>query len=604
MDDVMNGVVSDGPAAALERLAELPERWITDTRISQRFPYYTRANADEVGPLPFSPLGWSLAWEQGCLPGVARGFVDFGVVDFDEYDLDPPQMFGNWGGYFYNPMSLSRLMGVRMPGATAEAIDKAYFGDHPGVPPYEAHPDDENPAATAKLAETMAWVMSTDCYPKQEQAESMARAIVAARPDFDALSSAELVAYARSMAPLIVDAWTPYAVVCLAASLGPGAVQAICAAVGRADDAVTVLGAIDNVESAGAAFAMWDLSRMVRRSAHLTTAFDSGVDGALETMRLNATDHDVAAFLHRWEDLLAQHGHRGPNEWDARPDSWTTRPEMALGMIDRLRHQDDHRSPHVARRRAVEERQRITTDLLDLVAADPQTHAALDAAIRSAALFLAMRERGKYACIRLIHEIKLAINALGTRMVAAGVVRDRHHVFNLLDNELDDFVRDPDAFRDVLARRERAFAALHDVEPPYIVGHVDGVAPIHTWKRRRTGTGAGDHAGAGYVLRGGPGAPGRVRGTARIVLDPAQVPEDLGGDDILVAPTTDPSWVPLFLAVRGVVVNVGAIGSHAAIVCREIGVPCVVSVIAATDRIAEGATVEIDGSTGTVTILG
>ena len=47
--------------------------WITDTEISSRFPYYTRANADEVGPEPFSPLGWSLGWMKGCIPGVAKG---------------------------------------------------------------------------------------------------------------------------------------------------------------------------------------------------------------------------------------------------------------------------------------------------------------------------------------------------------------------------------------------------------------------------------------------------------------------------------------------------------------------------------------------------
>lgn len=81
------------------------DRWITDTRASERFPYYTRANADEVGPDPFSPLGWSLLWAKGVLPGTAKGFVEFGVVSYDEYDLDPPQMFGCWGGYFYNPMS-------------------------------------------------------------------------------------------------------------------------------------------------------------------------------------------------------------------------------------------------------------------------------------------------------------------------------------------------------------------------------------------------------------------------------------------------------------------------------------------------------------------
>ena len=70
-----------------------------------------------------------------------------------------------------------------------------------------------------------------------------------------------------------------------------------------------------------------------------------------------------------------------------------------------------------------------------------------------------------------------------------------------------------------------------------------------------------------------------------------------------MAATTDPSWTPLFLAAGGVVVNVGAVASHAAIVSRELGVPCVLSVVDATRRIPDGATVEVDGSTGHVTIV-
>jgi pyruvate,water dikinase len=270
-------------------------------------------------------------------------------------------------------------------------------------------------------------------------------------------------------------------------------------------------------------------------------------------------------------------------------------------MIDRLRRQSDDRSPHVARRAAVEERRRVTAELLDSVSTDVDTHATLTAALHSAALFLAMRERGKYACIRLIHEVKLAMNELGRRMVDAGVISSPQHVFDLLDSELDDFVREPHAFSSIIADRERTFLALHDVEPPYIVGHATGCAPISTWVRRSRGDEA--QARPGHVLQGGQGAPGTVQGRARIVLDPMHVPDDLGGDDILIAPNTDPSWVPLFLSVRGVVVDVGAVGSHAAIVCREIGVPCVVSVVDATTRIPDGAWLQIDGSTGVVRVL-
>ena len=95
---------------------------------------------------------------------------------------------------------------------------------------------------------------------------------------------------------------------------------------------------------------------------------------------------------------------------------------------------------------------------------------------------------------------------------------------------------------------------------------------------------------------------GKVIGRARIVLQPEGA-DDLEPGDIMIAPTTDPSWTPLFLSVDGVVCDVGAVNSHAAIVSRELGVPCAVSVLDATDRIPEGATIELDGSAGTVRIV-
>jgi len=109
-------------------------------------------------------------------------------------------------------------------------------------------------------------------------------------------------------------------------------------------------------------------------------------------------------------------------------------------------------------------------------------------------------------------------------------------------------------------------------------------------------------ASAGDVLFGVAGSPGVARGVARVVLDPAD-PGDLGPGDILVAPCTDPSWTPLFMTSAAVVVNVGGQISHAVIVSRELGVPCVVSVTDATERIRDGAFIEVDGDTGVVTIV-
>ena len=93
-----------------------------------------------------------------------------------------------------------------------------------------------------------------------------------------------------------------------------------------------------------------------------------------------------------------------------------------------------------------------------------------------------------------------------------------------------------------------------------------------------------------------------MRGRARVVTSSLD-PTALEPGDILVAPSTDPSWTPLFVPAAGVVVNVGAPQSHAVIVSRELGIPCIPSVTDATRRIPDGALVEVDGGAGTVTIL-
>jgi len=87
-----------------------------------------------------------------------------------------------------------------------------------------------------------------------------------------------------------------------------------------------------------------------------------------------------------------------------------------------------------------------------------------------------------------------------------------------------------------------------------------------------------------------------------VVLD-SHDPSSLDPGDILVAPITDPSWTPLFVPAAAVVVDVGAPLSHAIIVSRELGIPCVVSATGATARIPDGALVEVDGTSGMVTVL-
>jgi pyruvate,water dikinase len=168
----------------------------------------------------------------------------------------------------------------------------------------------------------------------------------------------------------------------------------------------------------------------------------------------------------------------------------------------------------------------------------------------------------------------------------------------LFADELPAYVANPASFADTMADREGVYQDLFAYIPPFVVAGQP--AEYTEWERRDAHT--AETLAVGAVLTGVSGCPGIARGRARIVLNPDEA-DDLDPGDILVAPITDPSWTPLFAAAAAVVVNVGAPFSHAAIVSRELGIPCVVSALDATVRIPEGALLEVDGTTGTVTVL-
>jgi pyruvate,water dikinase len=104
------------------------------------------------------------------------------------------------------------------------------------------------------------------------------------------------------------------------------------------------------------------------------------------------------------------------------------------------------------------------------------------------------------------------------------------------------------------------------------------------------------------VLIGTPASPGIATGPARNILNPAGAV--LRPGEVLVAPSTDPAWTPLFLTASALVMEMGGMMSHGAVVARELGIPAVVGVAVATERIRTGETVTVDGTQGAVYLPG
>lgn len=571
----------------------MADTWITDTGASTRFPVYTRANASDVLPGPVSPLGATLSWIPGLMEGWRDGNIRQGAFSVEEVAGDPNPVCAIFNGYFYVNASVVRVYGERA-GAGAAAIDAAFFGNRPDTPPYVPHPEDQSEAAAERIGSTMAWVMSATEWPEMEESKRRADAARAGRPDLSGASDAELVARAREMTQLERECFSDHVLSSSNTAVGPTIVGQIAPA-----QMLRLLGSAGDVDSALPSYEMWSLSREVRESPELTAAFAAGLPGLLDRLRAE-DDEDAAAFLDHLDRFLVDYGARGPNEWDAYSDVWESQPELVLALVDRMRLADDDQSP-VARHDAVAaDRDAATAEVLAGLGEDEATKGLLLAGQASALRFMGWRERTKTNCVKAVHEQRMALRELGRRATERGALDHPKQVFMLLADELDDFVADPAAFRERCREREAAWRLLWDREPPYFVEADKGVPPLSSLLGR--GDEAVTVAVSGDVLTGGPGCAGVVQGIARVILD-ASDPTALEPGDILIAPNTDPAWTPLFVPAGGVVVDVGALNSHAVIVSRELGIPCVVSVVDATKRIPDGALVEIDGGAGTVKIL-
>lgn len=101
---------------------------------------------------------------------------------------------------------------------------------------------------------------------------------------------------------------------------------------------------------------------------------------------------------------------------------------------------------------------------------------------------------------------------------------------------------------------------------------------------------------------GFPGSPGVVEGTVRVCRTVKEI-EALKEGEILVAPTTSPSWAPAFQKIKAAITDVGGVMCHAAIVCREYGLPAIVGTGSATSRLKTGQRIRVDGSKGEIDIL-
>ncbi|KOS58192.1 phosphoenolpyruvate-utilizing protein [Rhodococcus rhodochrous KG-21] len=577
-------------------MVDITRRWIVDTPLSERWPVYTRANVGEVSASVTTPLMWSMIGGPPAEREWKQALVEFGAFDIDEFREDLIDIQGMVHGYIYLNLSNSRTFGARMPGASPELMDRTYLGEIE-APPYVPHPDDAKPEYTERILATVQRVLSETDRPDVERHKVQAAELRAERPDLSALTDSELLARERR---IMRDPYAPilrtHLRMVYEGSVVTGALDQAVAGLGDPSLAIKLMGGLGDIASAAPNEAMWKLGRLVREDDELTAEFDKGIDGLEDRLRTGSSK-SAAEFITRFDEFLYEFGSRSTEEWSAAPKTWETHRRIPLGMIDRMRLQDESKAPSVQADRLRREREELTKQIRSRLAGNAEALAQLEAVLRSAELYSRSREQGKTNTIRVLHEARLPIWELGLRYTKKGVLGRPEDISMLLESELDSFIENPQSFVPVIAERWEWYDALDELEPPFFI---DGeIPPVTTWQKKKDPD--LEPAGAGTVLHGLGACAGTATGIARIITDPEDAP-DLEPGEILVAPLTDPGWTPIFTSAEAVVVNVGSPMSHAAIVSRELGIPCVLGVRGATKKIKDGAKLTVDGAAGTVTV--
>jgi pyruvate,water dikinase len=291
---------------------------------------------------------------------------------------------------------------------------------------------------------------------------------------------------------------------------------------------------------------------------------------------------------------LDRYGMRCVGEIDITRPRWSESPTTLVPVIlDNIRNFE----PGARKRRFEQGRQEAEKkkqDILERLRALPDGERKAEETKRMidrVRTFIGYREYPKYAIVSRYFVYKQALLEEAERLVQARVLGETEDIFYLTFQELHEVVRTSHMDDQLIRERKDEFRSYQALTPPRVLTS-DGEVIAGAYRR--------DDVPAGALV-GLAVSAGTVEGRARIILDMAEA--DLEADDILVTASTDPSWTPLFVAIKGLVTEVGGLMTHGAVIAREYGLPAVVGVEDATRLIRDGQRIRVHGTDGYVEIL-
>ncbi|MFZ3598271.1 PEP/pyruvate-binding domain-containing protein [Streptomyces sp. BH104] len=348
----------------------------------------------------------------------------------------------------------------------------------------------------------------------------------------------------------------------------------------------TVLRSLPNNVTTEMDLDLWGLARAIRAEPDVVALFrDSDVHELVTRYRADALPPVAQDGLHAF---LRQWGHRAVAEIDLGLPRWSDDPAHIIGIVrNYLRLNDEQAEPDAVFARGAAEAEAM----IERLARRAQGRGRIVRfALRRTRLLAGLREYPKYLAITLFGALRERVAERGDELYAQGRLDAAQDVFFLDFDEMR--AQEGDLRATVRGRKEEYERELRRRHIPRVLLS-DGTEPEAT-----QGAQAAPHSPGALI--GTAASAGEVTGHARVVTDP--VGAHLEPGEILVAPSTDPGWTPLFLTAGGLVMEMGGANSHGAVVAREYGIPAVVGVPDAVTRIGTGDAVSVDGSAGVVRV--
>jgi len=358
----------------------------------------------------------------------------------------------------------------------------------------------------------------------------------------------------------------------------------------NADELQTVMRSLPDNVTTEMDLALWSLAQEIRADRDAAATVRSvSTDELAERYHAGAmpavAQRGLAVFL-------KQYGHRAIAEIDLGMPRWSEDPRHIIGVLaSYLKVEDAEQAPDAVFARG----EAAAHAMIETLVARASRRGGLRAkfvrfALKRARALVGLRELPKFYLIVAIDALRRQIAIVGKHLAAAGRIERADDVFfiDLVEAKAGLDGRD---LRELVAERRAAYAQeLGRRHLPRVLLS-DGTEPEAEITKAATSEGG---------LSGTPASAGVVTGIARVILDP--VGASLEPGEILVAPSTDPGWTPLFLIAGGLVMEMGGANSHGAVVAREYGIPAVVGVRDATVHVTTGQRITVDGSAGTITV--